>query len=71
MDNNPSPLDVAIERVGSASELARRIGITAAAVLQWPQVPPKRVLAVEEVSGVSRHILRPDLYGPPPTETAE
>ncbi|MEQ1403861.1 Cro/CI family transcriptional regulator [Neorhizobium sp. Rsf11] len=64
MTTNTLALDEAISAVGSASELARRLGITPAAVLQWDQVPPTRVLAVEEISGVSRHRLRPDIYGP-------
>jgi DNA-binding transcriptional regulator YdaS (Cro superfamily) len=37
------------------SELRRAINI-------WKACPPLRVLAVERVSGVSRHRLRPDLY---------
>lgn len=63
----------AFERAGSASELARRLGITPAAVLQWDRVPPNRVLAVEAVTGLSRHVLRPDIFGPLPSsvEAAE
>jgi DNA-binding transcriptional regulator YdaS (Cro superfamily) len=54
------------ERAGSASELARRLGITPAAVLQWDKVPPGRVLACEIITGVSRHEIRPDVFGEPP-----
>ena len=32
-------------------------------------VPPRRVLDVERVTGVPRHLLRPDIY--PLTEAAE
>lgn len=56
-------LEKAVQRVGSASELARRLGVTPAAVLQWDRVPPLRVLDVERESGVSRYELRPDIYG--------
>lgn len=66
MNTHASPLQKAIQRVGTASELARRLGISPAAVLQWEEVPPKRVLGVEQISGVSRYELRPDLYGEPP-----
>ncbi|RVM04554.1 transcriptional regulator [Sinorhizobium meliloti] len=62
-------LALVIDRVGSASELARKLGITPAAVLQWQRVPVSRVLSVERISGVSRHVLRPDFY--PPSEAAE
>lgn len=57
-----TPLDRAIKAVGSSKELARRIGVTPQAVSQWKAVPPSRVLAVERASGVSRTVLRPDLY---------
>lgn len=55
----------AIVAAGSATRLARAIGVTAQAISQWREVPPRRVLAVERVTGVPRHELRPDLYPPP------
>jgi DNA-binding transcriptional regulator YdaS (Cro superfamily) len=64
MDTHASPLDRVFASVGSASELARRLGITPAAVLQWDEVPIRRVPDVERISGVSRHELRPDFFGP-------
>lgn len=42
--------------------------ITPQAISQWKEVPTGRVLDVERVTGIARHILRPDIY--PPTETA-
>jgi DNA-binding transcriptional regulator YdaS (Cro superfamily) len=30
------------------------------------RVPAERVLEVEQLSGISRHELRPDVYGPAP-----
>lgn len=35
--------------------------ITPQAISQWKQVPVERVIEVERVTGISRHILRPDL----------
>ena len=58
----------AIEAVGTADRLAAALGISAQAISQWEEVPPLRVLAVERISGVPRHELRPDLY---PLEAAE
>lgn len=57
-------LKSAIETVGSAAELARRVGVKPQAVHQWRRVPAERVVAVEEATGgkVSRHELRPSLY---------
>jgi DNA-binding transcriptional regulator YdaS (Cro superfamily) len=62
MDDKSEALKRAVASVGGQAEFARLIGITAQAVSQWNEVPPLRVLAVEGVSGVSRHELRPDLY---------
>lgn len=54
----------AINRADGTSALARALGISQAAVSQWRQVPVNRVLDVERITGVSRHDLRPDIYGP-------
>lgn len=55
----------AIEAVGSR-RLASELGISRQAVEQWDAIPPRHVLRVEELSGVSRYDLRPDIYGEPP-----
>ena len=54
----------AIEAAGGSSRLAGKIGVSKQAVCQWGEVPPLRVLAVEQATGVPRHELRPDLYPP-------
>ena len=45
-------------------------GISSQAVSQWQRVPVERVLDVERLTGISRHKLRPDIYGAP-AEAAE
>jgi TorA maturation chaperone TorD len=55
-------LDQALRAAGGVSELARRIGIAQPSVSNWTRVPAERVLAVEAATGVSRSVLRPDLY---------
>jgi len=55
-------LEEAIRAAGGASELARRIGISQPSVSNWSRVPAERVLSVEAATGVTRAILRPDLY---------
>lgn len=62
MKESEAALRRAIEKTGGVGSLATLVGVTPQAVSQWDEVPPLRVLAVEKVSGVSRHELRPDLY---------
>src|SRR5262245_57837294 len=64
-------LDEAIRAAGSVTELARRIGISQPSGSNWSRVPAERVLAVEAVTGVSRTILRPDIYKARPIELDE
>ena len=62
-------LDEAIRVAGGVGALARKIGISQPSVSNWERIPAERVLSVEAITGVSRAILRPDLYvGPPETE---
>lgn len=49
---------------GARLRIARELGITHGAVYQWRRIPAERVLDVERITGVSRHVLRPDLYPP-------
>lgn len=47
------------------NELAAKLGISPQAVGRWRKrgrVPAERVLAVELYTGISRSVLRPDLY---------
>ena len=55
-------LDAAISKAGGVTNLARLLGISKAAVSAWPLVPARRVLQVEDITGISRSQLRPDLY---------
>lgn len=60
----------AIRAVGRAKMLAAAVGVTEQAVSQWTRCPAGRVLQVESISGIPRHVLRPDLYPRPPTTEA-
>jgi TorA maturation chaperone TorD len=57
-----SGLDEAIRVAGGVGSLARKIGISQPSVSNWARIPAERVLSVEAATGVSRAILRPDLY---------
>jgi DNA-binding transcriptional regulator YdaS (Cro superfamily) len=59
-------LEQAIAAAGSMTALAIALGVTPQSVAGWDQVPAERCLAVEAATGVPRHVLRPDIYGPHP-----
>ncbi|WP_134103072.1 YdaS family helix-turn-helix protein [Neorhizobium sp. R1-B] len=58
------------EERGRRVLLAAELDIDPSAISQWKSIPPGRVLAIERHTCISRHKLRPDLYGPMP-EAAE
>jgi DNA-binding transcriptional regulator YdaS (Cro superfamily) len=62
MDSKRRALERAKRALGGGAKLAEALSISRAAVSQWDEVPPLRVIAVERASGVSRRELRPDLY---------
>ncbi len=64
-------LNRAIEKAGNAVILARYLGITKGAISQWKVCPPGRVMQIEELTGISRYELRPDIFGETPPSAAE
>lgn len=50
--------------------LASELGITPGAISQWDKVPSGRVLEVERITGIPRHVIRPDIYPPEREATA-
>jgi len=54
------------QRRGLMAKIAQELHITRAAVSTWRRVPAERVVAVERITEIPRHQLRPDLY-PQPT----
>jgi DNA-binding transcriptional regulator YdaS (Cro superfamily) len=61
----PAKLAAAIAQANPASK------ITSQAISQWREVPAHRVLEVEAITGLSRHDLRPDIFGRAPTEAEQ
>lgn len=62
-----NPAKLAADACGSQYKLAKLLNIKPQAVNTWVKkgrIPAERVVAVERVSGVSRRVLRPDLYRP-------
>lgn len=64
-------LNTAIDRSGGVSQLAAKLGVRQNVVSNWRgrgKVAADRVLDVEAATGVSRHDLRPDIFGPAPAQ---
>jgi len=58
-------LKQAVNIAGSSKSLGEAIGVTAERVRMWlhrDNLPAEYVLAIERITGVSRHELRPDIY---------
>jgi len=59
-------LKTAVLKSGSQSAFARLCGVSQTAVWKWLQsakrLPAEHVLKVERATGVSKHLLRPDIY---------
>lgn len=43
--------------------LAKSLDLTLRELSRWDRVPPEYVLRVEKLTGVSRYVLRPDVFG--------
>ena len=54
-----------IKAAGGPVALARHLGISHSSVCEWQQVPAERVPAVSAVTGLARHVIRPDMYEAP------
>lgn len=65
-------LQKAAELIGGQAAVGRLFGISRAAVNQWSQCPPERVIALERATSgaVTRQQLRPDIYPPDETDAA-
>lgn len=55
-----------VDAAGSQHKLSRALGVSSTAVWKWVQgakpLPVEYVLKAEQLYGVSRHDLRPDIY---------
>ncbi|WP_407459903.1 transcriptional regulator [Xanthomonas campestris] len=65
-----TPIQTAIRAAGGQRALANALNVHPAMVSQWATarrpVAAHHVLVIETCTGVSRHALRPDVFGPIP-----
>jgi DNA-binding transcriptional regulator YdaS (Cro superfamily) len=58
-------LKIAMRKAGGLRALARKIGVAHTSILHWiekDEVPAGWLIAIEKVTGVPPHKLRPDLF---------
>lgn len=58
---------------GGVTKVAAAMGIPIGTVSAWMtrnSVPADKAISFESITGVSRHALRPDVFGPPPRARA-
>lgn len=67
-------IQLAVEKLGGVTKAATALRVkNPSTVANWRsrgRVPPERVLEIESLTGVSRHDLCPEVFGPRP-EAAE
>lgn len=72
MDTAATPVERAIDALGGVTKTATALSIDNPSVIaNWRtrgRVPAEKVLDVEAATGISRHELRPDIFGPAPQE---
>lgn len=71
MDKHTNPLDAAVEFFGTQQALAEKLGIKSPSISEWRsrgKVPVIRCVEIEMATNgaISRHALRPDVFGPMP-----
>lgn len=50
---------------GLLAKIAKGLNITKQALSGWDRVPAERLAEVSRISGIPRHLLRPDVCEPP------
>lgn len=66
-------LETAIRIAGGPTAAASELGVSRQALWKWRRAPALRVVDLERISRgkVSRHELRPDIFGSPERSTAD
>lgn len=54
-----------IYKHGHAADVIAACKITRQALEQWQTIPVRRVLTVEKITGIPRHLIRGDIYPAP------
>lgn len=68
MSTTPEEVLADLKKSRTVKGIADLLGndISPQAVSQWKRVPPAWCIPLEAATGVSRHDMRPDIFGPSP-----
>lgn len=66
-----SALKRAIKIGGGPAKVSDRLGVSRTSPYSWKKCPVHHVLQLEALTGISRHRLRPDIFGPVVPESVE
>jgi DNA-binding transcriptional regulator YdaS (Cro superfamily) len=55
-------VNAAIKGAGGLRALGRALGVAHTSLLGWTSIPAKHLLRIEEITGIPREQLRPDLF---------
>lgn len=59
------PISLIRSHRGMLAKIADDLGLARSTVSEWDKVPAERLPEVERITGIPRHILRPDIVPPP------
>jgi len=60
-----NPVMEAVRKIGNQLMLAKKCGVTQPTISKWIKkgfIPPRKVLLVEKITGISRFRLNPEIY---------
>ena len=54
-----------MQAAGSGARLATHLGVSRQCVYMWTRIPVEHVLRIENLTGIPRYRMRPDVYPRP------
>jgi DNA-binding transcriptional regulator YdaS (Cro superfamily) len=65
MPHENKSIQLAIDAAGGLRPLARQLGIKHSSIAAWARIPLRHLFTIEELTGIPREKLRPDIFKQP------
>jgi DNA-binding transcriptional regulator YdaS (Cro superfamily) len=62
MTERDAGIVLAIQAVGGVRALARAVGVSHVSVVRWHLIPVRHLIKIEQITGIDRAKLRPDIF---------